>query len=127
MSVRFSKSILNDFFKFTHPDTLGSAPFKVKATNTAAIRTINSYIDALQKGSPISPQSFKFFTPADHSYISHSVSLRPSPTGASVVEREKLLDEAVKTLKATMKKAAEEPSGLASMLSSTQKQPVRGR
>mmetsp|Transcript_34378 Transcript_34378/g.60256 ORF Transcript_34378/g.60256 Transcript_34378/m.60256 type:complete len:128 (-) Transcript_34378:2469-2852(-) len=106
MSLRFSKAVLNDFFKFTHPDTLGAAPIKIKSANTAAIRTINSYIDALQQGNPVPSQSFKFFTPAGKDFVPHNVTLKPLKTGATVVDRERLLNEAVKTLKSTLKEAA---------------------
>lgn len=105
MTLRFSKAALKEFFKHTHPDTLSSAPRKIKAANTTAIRTINSYIDALQQGSATQTQSFSFFTPSGGDYISHHVSLRPSAAGASQLDREALLNEAVKTLKATMKKS----------------------
>lgn len=93
------KSLLTPFFKIAHPDILHSAPERVQKVNTSALSNLNSYIDSVTQGQPVSLSSLIFFVPRGNlQYKECRIPLLPLKAHASESSRTMHLESLVNSI-----------------------------
>lgn len=61
------KNKINNFYKYVHPDVLGSTcPEDYRKNNEKSVQDLNSYMDCLDKGSKFDAKNLTFYIKIEH-------------------------------------------------------------